>query len=1177
MHKRTPSARGRLLAALILLVALSSGVALLRLQTGAPTAPAGSSTGKDPDRARYAVNQGENPATEAGRLADQESYWNQRVTYPTGQFNQNWLVQSAAQDLLIPRSIPAGQPVYNRAAGRSPLTLDPNAFTALGPAPLQSNGCQGCYSYGHVSGRVNVMVVDPVTPNVAYLGGDGGGIWKTTTCCTAATSWVPVTDSPNLTSISISDITIDPTDHNTVYAGTGDLNFGSFSYGSAGVLKSTDQGASWGVFGADTFAPPYPQPPGLFPQYQAVGKMRVDPRNHNNVIAGTKTGVFFSADAGTTWSGPCTPDSFTTQRQDVTGMLIRDNGAGTDIYVSVGARGYSTTVQINLGENGANGIYKTTLTAGGCPAAWTLLTTPANGWPAGTGSGTPFHSGGNPLGRIDLAYAPSTWGVGSANQTIYAQVQAIQAGGGTQRGGQLGLWRTTDSGATWQQRSGPSALGGCGMDYGQNWYDQGLAVDPNNADTLFMDTFDIWKSTNGGTTLSDVTCGYGGGNTQHVDEHALVYLPGSSSTLLAGSDGGAYVALNADTAAPTWNQLNDSLNTIEFYSGDITGNFANSANPGANGGAQDNGSDAYQWSGTPGAALWRLMVGGDGFYARIEPVLNQRWYQENNSSHINLSTSGPYGGYSDISGGWLADTRSFTTPYEIYKYDCPATGCTHLIVGSNRVWETTTGTSPWTAISPNLTKNTLADRSFINQLSYAVSLSTTAIIGTNDGNVQYGFGLGQGVAATWIDVSGGNTVLPNRPILDVATHPTNPLIGYAAVGGFDQNSPSTPGHVFQVTCGSGCSSFVWTNKSGNLPNIPIDSIIANPLYPQQVFAGSDWGLYYTNDITAVTPVWNKFSAGLPNVMIWDMQIDRGFTTLSLWTRGRGAYVWPLPTGAIPPGSVTPTPSVTVTSTTQPTATATNTVLPTVTATAQPATSATATAQTTATTQVTTTATAAPPSATRTPPATATPCAIRFSDVTDTSAYYYTGVYYLACRGVVSGYSDGTFKPFNNTTRAQMTKIVTLAFGIALVTPPATGTFADVAPGNVFYQLIETAAARGIVSGYSCGGVDPQTGASEPCDSGRRPYFRPSDFVTRGQLAKIVVIGAGWALRNPPTPTFTDVPTGNVFYPFIETAVCHGAVGGYNDGTFRPNNFAFRGQIAKIVYLALTNPPTTCAP
>ncbi len=286
----------------------------------------------------------------------------------------------------------------------------------------------------------------------------------------------------------------------------------------------------------------------------------------------------------------------------------------------------------------------------------------------------------------------------------------------------------------------------------------------------------------------------------------------------------------------------------------------------------------------------------------------------------------------------------------------------------------------------------------------------------------------------------------------------------------------------------------------------------------------------------------NFTIGCPSPTV---TATGGLPSATVTSVTTGTATPPLPTGT-PPGSPTPT-------------------------------SIASTPSMTATGSGTTTAVAATATATSTAPPSATPCAIRFSDVTDPSAYYYTGVYYLACHGVISGYADGTFKPFNNTTRAQMTKIVTLGFNIALVPPPATGTFADVDASSVFYQLIETAAARGIVSGYTCGGIDPQTGHSEPCDNGHRPYFRPSDFVTRGQLAKIVVLGAGFALRNPPTPTFTDVARTNVFYPFIETAVCHGIISGYSDQTFRPNNYAFRGQIAKIVYLAVTNPATTCAP
>ncbi len=256
-----------------------------------------------------------------------------------------------------------------------------------------------------------------------------------------------------------------------------------------------------------------------------------------------------------------------------------------------------------------------------------------------------------------------------------------------------------------------------------------------------------------------------------------------------------------------------------------------------------------------------------------------------------------------------------------------------MIVGTVRVWETITGaatTPTWYVNSPpNLTKQTLGNRSFINQLAFAQALQSTVIVGTNDGNVQIGRGLGTGSnQSTWVNVTDGNTVLPNRPILDVVFDPTTTTapIAYAAVGGFNANTPTTPGHVFQVVCTTDCASFVWSDKSGNLPDIPVDSIIANPNFPQQVFAGTDWGLYYTDDIMAASPTWSRFQNGLPHSMIWDMQYDRGFTTLSVWTRGRGAYVWPLPSGPI----ATPTPGVTPGISPTPTATPTATVAPTIT-------------------------------------------------------------------------------------------------------------------------------------------------------------------------------------------------------------------------------------------------------
>ena len=189
-----------------------------------------------------------------------------------------------------------------------------------------------------------------------------------------------------------------------------------------------------------------------------------------------------------------------------------------------------------------------------------------------------------------------------------------------------------------------------------------------------------------------------------------------------------------------------------------------------------------------------------------------------------------------------------------------------------------------------------------------------------------------------------------------------------------------------------------------------------------------------------------------------------------------------------------------------------------------------------------------PVVTVTPVATATPCVMNFSDVTSTD-YFYTPVRYLYCRGVISGYSDGTFRPGNLTTRAQLTKIIVLAMSWPIQCP-STAHFTDVAAGNPFFCFVETSYAHGIISGYSDG------------------TFRPDNNVTRGQLCKVVVAAAGWPLDTSGGPHFTDVLPGSPFYAYVETAYTHGIISGYDDHTFRPSNGATRGQISLIVYRAV---------
>ena len=235
----------------------------------------------------------------------------------------------------------------------------------------------------------------------------------------------------------------------------------------------------------------------------------------------------------------------------------------------------------------------------------------------------------------------------------------------------------------------------------------------------------------------------------------------------------------------------------------------------------------------------------------------------------------------------------------------------------------------------------------------------------------------------------------------------------------------------------------------------------------------------------------------------------------------------------------------------PTPTLTATFTPTISL-SPSATSTAALASPTSTVTVTATATATP-----------TTCPIEFTDV-PSSHTFYPAVRCLACRYIVSGYTDGTFHPEYDVTRGQLAKIVSNSAGFA--EPHTDQTFQDIPLNHTFYIFVERLAARDILRGYPCGGV------GEPCPG---TYFRPNNTATRGQIAKIVCEARECA--DPPTSqTFEDVPPSHTFYTDIERLFTLGTINGYPCGNpelcvpplnrpyFRPANNVSRGQTAKIV-------------
>jgi hypothetical protein len=195
------------------------------------------------------------------------------------------------------------------------------------------------------------------------------------------------------------------------------------------------------------------------------------------------------------------------------------------------------------------------------------------------------------------------------------------------------------------------------------------------------------------------------------------------------------------------------------------------------------------------------------------------------------------------------------------------------------------------------------------------------------------------------------------------------------------------------------------------------------------------------------------------------------------------------------------------------------------------------------------------------------CKIEFEDV-PTGHTFYGPIRCLACKSILGGYPDGTFRYNNDVTRGQLSKIVANAAGY---TEPVSGQmFEDVPSTSPFYEFVQRLASRGHIGGYACGGP------GEPCGAGNKPYFRPTANASRGQISKIVSNAAGFndAVSGQ---TFEDVPSTSPFYQWIMRLTSRNVMSGYPCGNvgepcvgpnnrpyFRPNANATRGQTAKIV-------------
>jgi photosystem II stability/assembly factor-like uncharacterized protein len=703
----------------------------------------------------------------------------------------------------------------------STISLNSLTWTPIGPAPtvnLLTDYVEAA------SGRVAALAADPVDPNVIFLAAAGGGVWKT---ADAGVTWSPLTDTQS--TLFMGAIAIAPSAPSTIYAGTGEANMGPSKtrnsrdniYYGRGILKSSNGGSTWTLVGTDVFS------------RRTISKIVVDPTDPNTVFAAIgalatngladNTGIWKSSNGGVTWTNTTASISTVAAYSDV----AMDPADNLTLYAAVGTPGIEPS-------RTANGVYKTT--DGG--ASWAR----AGDFPSGEADTL--------VGRISLGMSAAVSG------TVYAAI----ARPGPPLSNVNSLYRimkTVDGGANWSPTADPGPIcpeSGQNLNYlaSSGDYHNVLGVDPVDAAIVYAAGLCLIRSSDGGQSWSAIATGETEG--PHRDHHALAF--DAAGRLLNGNDGGAWRL--EDPAALTWANLNTNLQITQFI-----GIALHPTNPDvAYGGTQDTGTARFQ-----GTLQWQRLLRGDGGVDAVSTSDPNRVYQITRiaASSPNFFRRSGNGGNTwsiKVSGIDPADPKNFYPPFVMD----PANS-SRLLLGTNRVYESTNGADLWSPISaPGSGGWTAGDN--IDAVAAAPSDINT-LYATAGGHVFVTTDRG----SSWQqrDVPG----LADAHFRALLVDPSNSLNAYAVRDRFGS------GHVFRTNNGGQ----TWSDISGDLPDVPANTIVAD-LAANVLYVGTDAGVYTSSNGGAQ---WVMFRQGLPNAQIVELRLNPALNILAAGTHGRGVW------------------------------------------------------------------------------------------------------------------------------------------------------------------------------------------------------------------------------------------------------------------------------------------------
>ncbi len=642
------------------------------------------------------------------------------------------------------------------------------------------------------------------------------------------TSWFPVTDFAS--NLAINTLVMDTTNTKILYAGTGEGCLPIDALRGIGVLKTTDGGSTWTTL--TNFANPNPDY-----GYYYINKLVISPANPSILYAGMIGGIWKSIDAGASWAKLNVVTTGSIACMD----LVADRSNAGILYAA-------------FGLHAADGVYKTTDSG----TTWNKLT---NGFPQTSQN---FH-------RISLALAPSNTSViyaCVADSNDYTNSIQKSTNGGT-------LWTAVTTPFDNDQLVNGTHLGG------QGWYDNVIAVDPTNPNYVYTGGINLFKSLNGGTTWNRIADGYGTPYV-HVDQHAIVFQPGNASVVFFGNDGGVFKSTNGGTSFST---LNNSLVTVQFYSLAVHPTLEIYY-----GGTQDNGTMRFD------GANWAEVNGGDGGPAFVDPKTPTTVYSSYVYLQLYKSTSSgvPSSSWTSIMNGiptassyGTSDRCSFIAPFAMD----PSNSQT-LVAGTFKIYRTINGGALWTSISNDLTGDgdgtgqVGQSGSTITAIAIASSSSATIYVGTSGGTATAKIQVTTTTGNTWNDVT--KSPLPDRQVTAFAIDPVNAQRAFATFSGYNSNTPATPGHVFLTTNGGGS----WSDASGDMPDIPANTIVIDPVNSSHIVIGTDLGVFASGNGGTN---WSQQNNGLANVSVAQLVV-RGDGYLFAGTHGRGMFKTASPMG-----------------------------------------------------------------------------------------------------------------------------------------------------------------------------------------------------------------------------------------------------------------------------------------